>query len=80
MATVKLTVDDEKIQELHQGDRGVAALLGPILNQILKAEMAEHLGAKPDEQTDDRRGYRNGSYKQKLTTQVSTIELEAPRD
>ena len=42
--------------------------------------MTEHLGAEPDEQTDDRRGYRNGSYERKLTTRVGTIELEVPRD
>ena len=32
------------------------------------------------EQTDDRRGYRNGTYQRKLTTRVGTIELEVPRD
>ena len=30
--------------------------------------------------TDDRRGYRNGTYERKLTTRVGTIELEVPRD
>ena len=38
------------------------------------------LGAEPGEQTDDRRGYRNGTYQRKLTTRVGTIELEVPRD
>ena len=49
-------------------------------NQILQAEMTEHLGAEPEEHTDDRRGYRNGSYERQLTTRVGTIELEVPRD
>ena len=41
-------IDDEKIQQLLQGDhRGMAVLLEPILNQILQAEMTEHLGAEP---------------------------------
>ena len=80
MATIEITIDDEKIQELLHGDRGMAALLEPILNQILQAEMTEHLKAKPGEQTDDRRGYRNGTYERKLTTRVGTIELEVPRD
>jgi hypothetical protein len=35
MATFEITIDDEKIQELLQGDRGMAALLEPVLNQIL---------------------------------------------
>jgi transposase-like protein len=50
------------------------------MNEILQAGMTEHLGVKPGEQTDDRRGYRNGSYKRKLTTRVGTIEPEVPRD
>ncbi|MCS4034550.1 transposase-like protein [Salinibacter ruber] len=73
-------IDDEKIQELLHGDRGMAALLEPILNQILQAEMTDHLGASPEERTDDRQGYRNGSYQRKLTTRVGTLELEVPRD
>jgi transposase-like protein len=42
--------------------------------------MTEHLKATPGEQTDDRRGYRNGTYERKLTTRAHAIELEVPRD
>ena len=80
MATFEIEIDAEKIHELLQDDRGMAVLLEPILNQILQAETTEHLGAEPEEQTDGRRGYRNGSYERKLTTRVGTIELEVPRD
>ena len=80
MATFEITIDDEKIQELLHGDRGMAALLEPILNQIMQAEMTDHLGASPEERTDDRQGYRNGSYKRQLTTRVGRLELEVPRD
>jgi transposase-like protein len=80
MATFEITIDDEKIQELLRGDRGMAALLEPILNQMLQAEMTDHLDAEPDQRTDARQGYRNGSYERQLTTRVGTIELEVPRD
>jgi len=80
MATFEITIDDEKIQDLLHGDRGLAALLEPVLNQILQAEMTDHLGAEPDQRTDARQGYRNGSYERQLTTRVGTIELEVPRD
>jgi transposase-like protein len=80
MATFEITIDNEKIQELLQGDRGMAVLLEPILNQILQAEMTFCLGAEPGERTDGRQGYRNGSYKRKLTTRVGRLELEVPRD
>lgn len=49
-------------------------------NQILQAEMTDYLGAAPGERTDDRQGYRNGSYQRQLTTRVGTLELEVPRD
>jgi transposase-like protein len=58
----------------------MAVLLEPILNQILQAEMTEHLGAEPGEQTKSRQGYRNGTYERKLTTRVGRLELEVPRD
>ena len=80
MATIEITIDDEKIQQLLRGDRGMAVLLEPILNQILQAEMTEHLGAESGERTANREGYRNGTYERKLTTRVGTIELEVPRD
>ena len=42
MATIEIQIDDEKIHQLLRGDRGMAVLLEPILNQILQAEMTEH--------------------------------------
>jgi transposase-like protein len=80
MATIQIEIDEERIHQLLQGDRGMAVLLEPILNQILQVEMTEHLKAEPGEQTDDRRGYRNGTYERKLTTRTHAIELEVPRD
>jgi len=80
MATFEMEIPDEKIQQMYEGDRGIAVLLEPILNQILQSEMTEHLRAGPEERTDGRRGYRNGSYERELTTRVGTLELEVPRD
>jgi len=58
----------------------MTTLLEPILNQLRQAEMSEHLRTEPGERTDQRRGWRNGTYKRGLTTRVGTIELEVPRD
>lgn len=33
-----------------------------VLEEVLEAEISEHLGAGPSERTEGRRGYRNGSY------------------
>src|SRR5690606_26865279 len=60
-------------------DPGVAKLLESVLNQILKAQVTEQLGAEPYERTEDRKGYRNGDYPRQLTTRVGTLTLRVPR-
>ena len=49
-----------------------------VLNQVLQAQVTEQIGAKPYERTDERKGYRNGSYSRSLTTRVGTINLRIP--
>lgn len=80
MATFEITIEDEKIQDLLQNDRGMAALLEPILNQLLQAEMTEHLRAEPGERTDQRRGWRNGSYKRRRAQSLLGAAREARSD
>ena len=80
MADLQFTISEEKIQAMLFGERGMEVLTEALFNQLLQAEMTEHLGAAPGEQTKNRRGYRNGSYNRKLTSRVGTLELEVPRD
>ena len=80
MADLQFTISEEKIQAMLFGERGMEVLTEALFNQLLQAEMTAHLGAGPSEQTEQRRGYRNGSYTRKLTTRVGTLELEVPRD
>lgn len=77
---LQISFDEETLREVLIGDRGVEVLLEKVMNKILQAEMTEHLRATPGEQTDDRRGYRNGSYERTLTTRIGQLKLEVPRD
>jgi transposase-like protein len=79
MAKIEITIDDEQIEALSERD-GLAKLLQPVLNQILDAEMTEHVGAAKHERTDQRTGTRNGYYDRDLTTRVGPLELRVPRD
>ena len=82
MAQYKITVDSQTLHQLFMTkskDSGVSALLESVLNQILQAEATEQLQAEPYERTDERQGYRNGSYPHKLTTRVGTLHLRIPR-
>jgi transposase-like protein len=50
------------------------------LQKILIAEFEEKIQAAPYERTEERLGYRNGSYSRKIKTRVGTIEFDVIRD
>ena len=82
MAQYQITVNQELLHRLFLSDNkdsGVAALLESVLNQILQAQATEQLEAEPYERTEERKGYRNGTYPHKLTTRVGTLTLRIPR-
>ena len=79
MADIQFTIAEEKIQAMLFGEEGIELLTEEQFNQLLQAEMTEHIGAGPSEQTEERRGCRNGSYKRRLTTRVGSLDLEVPR-
>ena len=50
-----------------------------ILNQILDAQAAEQLRAKPYERTEERQGYRNGHRDKLIKFRVGELTLMVPR-
>jgi len=78
--SLEVSFDEETLCEVLIGNEGPEVLLQTVMNEILQAEMTEHLGAEPGEQTDQRQGYRNGSYERNLTTRIGSLKLEVPRD
>jgi len=51
-----------------------------VLQEILEAEMTEHLGAAPYERSEGRKGHRNGYKRRTLRTRVGTLNLLVPQD
>lgn len=51
-----------------------------VLQQLLEAQITEHVGAAPYERTEHRKGHRNGYKQRTLNTRVGTLELLAPQD
>lgn len=80
MTQIEVSFDEETLRKVLLGDKGAEVLLEKVMNEILQAEMTEHLGAGPGERTDQRSGYRNGSYERMLTTRIGQLKLEVPRD
>jgi len=77
--TLSIDLSDEELEKILLGDRGRDLLMEKVFNQILQAEMTEHLGADRYERSQDRSGHRNGSYERQLTTRVGKLTLEVPR-
>lgn len=50
-----------------------------MLNQILEAQMTEHLGAEPYERTAERNAYRNGFRSRTLNSRVGKLVLNIPQ-
>src|SRR5215213_3509815 len=51
-----------------------------VLQEVLEAEMTEHIGAAPHERTNARKGHRNGYKRRTLRTRVGTLNLLVPQD
>ena len=81
MAQVNLTLTHEEVLQVLTGDREetIRFLLERILNEIMKAESEEQLGAARHERTEDRQDYRNGTRERTLNTRIGTLTLEVPR-
>ena len=54
-------------------------MLETLCQNILEAEIAEHLQASPYERTQDRQGHRNGYKQRSLKTRVGKINLAVPQ-
>ena len=54
-------------------------LVTVFLNQMLRAEQAEYLGAAPYERTDERTDYRSGSRPRLIKTRLGTLTLMVPQ-
>lgn len=79
MARLEVTIDTDKLKDLFSGDEGMALLAEEVLNQVLDAQMSEHLQAEPYERTDERQAYRNGYRSRQMTTRVGTLTLRVPQ-
>lgn len=71
---------DQMIQVLDEcGFDGMARAIGILVNEAMKIERNEALGAQPYERTDHRRGYANGFKPKTLSTRIGQVELKVPQ-
>jgi putative transposase len=51
-----------------------------LIQELLEAEMTEHIGAAPYERAEKRKGHRNGYKPRTLRTRVGSLNLLVPQD
>src|SRR5919112_4634070 len=74
-------VDAGTAQEILLDDPGfLKEIVERVLQELLEAEMTEHIGAAPYERTERRTGQRNGHKPRALRTRVGTLNLLVPQD
>jgi len=69
-------------QEFRQRMRNLAvSAMRVLIEEVMREELEQCLGAQWGESTPERKGYRNGSYTRDLVTKAGRIEdLSVPRD
>ena len=74
-------LDAELVQEALLDDPSfLREIVERAVQQILEAEMTEHIGAVPYERVEGRTGQRNGHKPRMLRTRVGTLNLLVPKD
>ena len=63
----------------EQGFEGMSSAIELLLNEAMKLERSEYLGAGPYERTDDRRGYSNGYKAKHVKSRLGELDLEMPQ-
>jgi transposase-like protein len=74
-------LDAQSVQGALLDDSGfLREIVQRVLQEVLEAEMTEHVGAAPYERVEGRTGQRNGHKLRALHTRVGTLNLLVPQD
>lgn len=79
MADFEVKLSQDQVASLLSRDDGFQQLLEAVLNQVLEAQMTEHIGAQAYERSEERKAYRNGHRVRKLYTRVGPLNLLVPQ-
>jgi Transposase, Mutator family len=80
MAKDHRRLDAQLVQEVLLDDPSfLREIVERVVQQILEAEMTEHLDAAPYERVEGRTGQRNGYKPRALRTRVGTLNLLVPQ-
>jgi putative transposase len=64
---------------IDHGFEGMAQVMQLLINEAMKVERSQVLGAQPYQRTPERRGYANGYKPKTVHSRVGTLELAVPQ-
>lgn len=79
MAEYDVKLNGKQLLGLLNEGNALSEMVSDIINQVLEAQMSEHLGANRYEHNEDRTGYRNGYRSRTLYTRVGPLNLRIPQ-
>jgi len=74
-----ITTQEERARFRRDVHEQIRSRIQETIETILKEELAQALGSERYERNDQRRGYRNGVERRRVTTEAGTRELAVPR-
>ena len=79
MAEYDVTLSESLMPDLLERPNALAQLVETVLQQVLEAQVTDHLSADRYERAEERAGYRNGYRERQLYTRVGPITLRVPQ-
>lgn len=79
MADYEISLSSDQVKGLLTSDEGLKGLIEAVANQVLDAQMTEHLSASSYERSSERKGYRNGYRFRQLYARVGKLVLRVPQ-
>jgi len=79
MAEYEISLSGDQVKGLLTSDEGLKGLVESVVNQVLEAQMGEHLAAGHYERSDQRKGYRNGYRPRAIFARVGKLALRVPQ-
>jgi len=79
VAEYDVTLSESLMPDLLERPNALAQLVETVIQQVLEAQVSEHLSADRYERTEERAGYRNGYRERQLYTRVGPLTLRVPQ-
>ncbi|MGL4766954.1 MAG: transposase [Formosimonas sp.] len=79
MTQHNVSIETAHLADLLNSPSGLSKLLEGLINDVLQAQMSQHLNAGRYEHSSERTSVRNGTRTRKIHSHVGTLTLQVPQ-